>query len=152
MNEIKLTQGYVAQVDAHMFDMLNQHLWFAHVERTCVYARRNQDRTTIMMHNVILPPQDGLVVDHIDGDGLNNQCSNLRLVTRSQQQINRRGWSLAGVKGVHKLPSGRWKSSIGVEGRYEYLGEFGTVEEASAAYRAAADRLHGNFARGDAKK
>lgn len=87
-------------------------------------------------------------IDHIDGDGLNNRIANLREANNAQNQHNKsaNSNSKSGVKGVcwhqeHK----KWRANIRQDGRYRHLGYFDTVEEAKAAYDAAAELCHGEF-------
>lgn len=150
MKEIELTRGYVALVDDHMFDLLSQYRWHAHVMPYTVYARCNHKGIFVHMHNIILPPTEGMSVDHIDGNGIHNLCNNLRLVTASQQQINRIGWGAVSAKGVCQN-HGRWRARITTGGVCEELGTFDTMEEAANAYKIASSRLHGEFARGEKK-
>ena len=83
-------------------------------------------------------------VDHIDGNPANNAIRNLRDVDNSVNQQNRKRASAAsshGFMGTTKTRYG-WVAKIRAEGKYCYLGTFGTPEEASAAYLEAKRRLH----------
>ena len=93
------------------------------------------------------PVQDGLVVDHIDGDPWNNRLSNLRLATVSQNgQNSSRAPNKVGIRGVTKERHyNKFKATIYADGKRHHLGLFGTPEEAGAAYNQAAERLHGEF-------
>ena len=94
-------------------------------------------------------PQD-LDVDHIDGDRANNAWHNLRLATRSQNQRNRgpQANGTSGFKGVcFSKRRQKWRARLNVGYVEHHLGYFDTPEEAHAAYLAAAERLHGEFAR-----
>src|ERR1043165_3940616 len=87
------------------------------------------------------------LVDHIDGNGLNNRRSNLRLATYAQSSMNR-GRNIknsSGYKGVD-LKDGKWRAEIQVSRKKVYLGRFSTPEEAYAAYCEAAKKYHGEFA------
>jgi hypothetical protein len=84
-------------------------------------------------------------IDHIDGNGLNNRASNLRDVTCGENTRNarRRRDNTSGVNGVvWRKDLQKWRAVIRVEGRYQHLGHFDTIEEAAAA-RAAANELYG---------
>ncbi len=94
-------------------------------------------------------PKDG--VDHRDLVKDNNSWGNLRQATASQNQANRRCRcdSRSGLKGVTWHPqSGKWRAYIRHDGRFHHLGLFDAPETAHAAYLAAAEKQHGEFARG----
>lgn len=95
-------------------------------------------------------PPDGFDIDHIDGDGRNNRITNLRLATRSQNGANRRLQvnNASGMKGVSFYrKTKKWKAQISVRGHVKSIGYFKTIEEAAAAYRAAASEHFGEFRR-----
>jgi hypothetical protein len=89
-------------------------------------------------------------IDHINRQRADNRITNLRPATRSQNQANVPIWrtSSSGYRGVTRRRSGRWGAGINAHGRRIELGTFGTPEEASAAYRAAAVAHYGKFAHG----
>ena len=100
------------------------------------------------MARIILGLKDGcrLYVDHIDGDGLNNQRSNLRVCTNSQNQFNKRVQrnNTTGFRGVS--PGNRkFVATISAFGEVIHLGTFPTKREAADAYRAAAKKYHGEY-------
>lgn len=87
-------------------------------------------------------------IDHINGCKTDNRMSNLREATRAQNVRNtglRRG-NNSGFKGVSRL-RGKWQAKIGVNYKQIYLGVFDDPEKAAAAYREAAAKYHGEFAR-----
>jgi hypothetical protein len=89
-------------------------------------------------------------IDHIDGDRRNNRIANLRLATSLQNKGNmkRRADNSSGFKGVIFCKfTGRWRSRIRHNGRVHCLGRHSTPEAAHVAYREAAERLFGEFAR-----
>lgn len=88
-------------------------------------------------------------VDHINGNPLDNRIANLRACTKAQNGRNRRmnRTNRAGLKGVSSHPNTcRWIARIQHDGKPHHLGSFDTPELAHAAYVAAAQRLHGEFA------
>ena len=122
---------------------------------TTGYWVASVDKQNYQVHRLVwklvtgADPQD-LDVDHIDGDGTNNAWHNLRLGTRSENSSNQRLRSdnTSGLKGACWDPiNRRWEARIGFERKSYFLGRFDTPEEAHAAYMAAAERLHGEFAR-----
>jgi hypothetical protein len=151
---VTLTQGYEAIIDAADTPLVEGVNWYANVHRNTVYCvNRSQNetkKTTIRMHRVIMGDPDGFQIDHIDGDGLNNRKSNLRLATRSENARNRRinKNSTSGLKGAFWVESRkRWRAEIKADGKKINLGYFNTPEAAYAAYVAASEKLHGEFAR-----
>lgn len=105
--------------------------------------------TTLQLARVIkgLGRDDPRVVDHANGDTLDNRKANLRICTNAENLRNRRKErnSTSGFKGAY--PSGKkWISRICYNGKTYQLGRFDTPEEAHAAYCGAATRLHGEFA------
>ena len=109
----------------------------------------NGRQRILLLHRLILNAQSGEVVDHIDGNGLNNKRSNLRLGTQSQNRANGRQWKQpkSGFRGVYTSGS-KWMSLIS-DGSHKlrHLGQFQTKEDAAKAYDKAAFERWGDFAR-----
>lgn len=152
MKEISLTQGKMALVDDSDYEELGQWKWYAmrtasHRDRWCAarcVPTGNGRQANIYMHRAILKPASGVFIDHIDGDGLNNQRSNLRLATNQENCRNQRVRrnNTTGYKGVFK-----WHNRWGAKIQEYYLGLFNTPEEAATAYNEAANELFGEYAR-----
>ena len=87
---IALTKGKFAIVAASDYERLNKYKWTASKVGGTWYARRQSRGKTIFMHREILHAPAGLLVDHIDGNGLNNHPRNLRLCTHRQNAYNSR--------------------------------------------------------------
>lgn len=139
--EIPLTKGLVAIVDADLFDWLSQWKWCASDGgRGKFYASARCGQ----MHRLLLNFPLGLVVDHINGDGLDNRLLNLRPVTPIQNSYNRRGkLNGTGFKGVYAR-KGRFIAQI--DSPRTHIGMFDTAEEAARAYDAVALARYGEFA------
>lgn len=158
--KIKLTQGKYALVDAEDFEWLSQWKWYywkAKHARTG-YAVRNQKgmeiegkRSGVRMHRQILSGAE--LVDHINGNGLDNRRKNLRAVTHGQQVQNRptfknkKNSKLKGVIKTNWEGYSYWVARIRKDGKYYYLGTFKSELAAHRAYIKKAKELHGEFAR-----
>lgn len=150
--------GRVVLVDDEDYDLLSRHRWFVwefkrEGRRTNgPYAvthikQAGGGRRCLFMHKMITGYDR---TDHEDHDGLNNQRSNLRPATRSQNGQNsrpnvRRGSSQ--YKGVYWFGGQReWRANIRSGGKQVYLGAFSNERDAALAYDAAARELHGRYA------
>lgn len=104
----------------------------------------------VLMHRLILLAPDTTLVDHINGDPLDNRRENLRYATQSQQNANRhRTFGASRFKGVYRRRDGlKWCAQCRVPGgKQRYLGSFDSEEDAARAYNAAATELFGEYAR-----
>jgi len=154
MKEIQLTRGQVALIDDEDFDRANAFKWFALKGKNTFYAARsvpvNGKRNLQYMHKFIMGDNPlKLDIDHRDGDGLNDQKENLRLCTRSENQMNRgpnKNHSSV-YKGVcwHKSTK-KWIVHIQIDGKLIYLGLFNNDKYAAKAYDQAAKKYFGEFA------
>ena len=101
------------------------------------------------MHRILLNPADGMVTDHIDHDGLNNQRSNLRALTPQENSVHRRMNSnnKSGFRGVSLDEDGKWVACITHKQKYQYLGRFTSAEDAALAFDREAYRLRGDLAK-----
>lgn len=119
--------------------------WYA---KRC--ARAGERGTSIYLHRVIVGAQRGQMVDHANGDGLDNRRSNLRICSPSQNNSNRvarRGRS--GFRGVYArsdIGPEKWEAKLQVQGANHWVGIFDCPTEAARAYDEAARKQHGVFA------
>lgn len=107
-------------------------------------TRRHGDPSNVLLHRMIMKAATGQIVDHINGNPLDNRRCNLRFATSGQNSMNSRPKRL-GLKGVHIHSSGRWRAQIWANGTRHDLGLHNTEDDAHAAYVAAAQKLHGDF-------
>lgn len=130
-------------------------------EAGCIHKQRHSvtawrriglDGKFIFAHHVAFAWMTGTLpiglVDHRNGNGLDNRWENLRLASHAEN-IRARGkrrdnpW---GYIGVYRVASGRWKAGIRVNGRMHWLGTFASAEDAAHIRDRAARNLHGEFA------
>lgn len=146
---IPLTQGKFAVVDAEDYERLAQHKWHCRKAKNNFYAFRRKQNKMVSMHREIINAPEGLLVDHIDGNGLNNRKGNVRLCTYAQNACNRRPNrnTRSKYKGVsfHKRDK-KWEAQIMWNGKGIYLGRFDNEIEAAVTYDRKAEELFGEFA------
>jgi hypothetical protein len=142
---IPLTQGEVAMVDAEDYEELSKYKWYVTRHGGNKYACRCGKR--ILMHRVIMKPPRGMVVDHIDGNGLNNRRCNLRICTHAQNACNRRRTGgRSGFRGVEPKGNGKYAAIVGHKRKRNRAGVFSDPIEAARARDKLARELHGEYA------
>lgn len=166
---IPLTRGYVALVDDKDYVAMSAHKWMARVSKHGVYASRRESRKheqvslrgrVIYMHRQLVglePAHENMMVDHVNGNTLDNRRANLRVVTAIQNSWNRVGASTrygqpvtSAYRGVHKAggaDSAKWVAQITVAGRKRHLGMFTDEVTAARAFDEAAVLLYKTYAR-----
>ena len=151
MKTISLVGGHEVLVDDEDFVLLSQRRWFISKNRRGhAYATTTIDGKWVGMHRFIMRPEKGLIVDHINGNGLDNRRCNLRVCTHGQNKQNSKS-NRDLPKGVHKRVQRTggivYRAQLRHDGRLLNLGTFQTPDEASAAYFAKAKQIFGQFAR-----
>jgi hypothetical protein len=156
MKLISLTRGLFAKVDDEDYDYLNQWKWSANYNKNAntYYATRsiilrNNKRTIILMHRLIMNAMSGILVDHQDHIGINNQKNNLRLSNYNQNNSNRKSSKKSSSKflGVHWFKnSNKWCAKIQVNKKGIHIGYFHLEIDAAKAYNEMAIQYHGKFA------
>ncbi len=142
-------------VDDEDFEFLNQRKWALHLCRGKSYAVRSQwvpskkKLAALRIHRELLKAPVGMQVDYIDGNGLNNQKSNLRVCTNQENCRNRRPYSngTSKYKGVHwHKKDCKWHARIVTGTRRIQIGSFTSEIEAAKAYNEDSKKLFGEFA------
>jgi hypothetical protein len=146
---IPLGGGVYAVVDAADADVVTQLNWHAMKRAHTQYAVHREPGThkAILMHRLLMSAVRDELIDHRDGNGLNNRRANLRPATTKQNARNGKAKGKVPYRGVRAVRKA-FAAAIWPDDQNVNLGTtFATAEEASAVYNAAAMLLFGSFAR-----
>ncbi len=143
-------------MDPADYKRLRKYEWSSKKSHKSFYAlgriadsKTEKAKTTCMHHEVIKVP-DGMVIDHINHDSMDNRRANLRPATRSQNMRNRKkrlDAKSSKYKGICRFKGHRkWTARITFEKKRIYLGCFENEIDAAKAYDEAAKKYHGEFA------
>lgn len=138
-------------IDEEDYDKIKDKFWCIVPNRRTFYAMTrfkvsHGKYRTVRMHQMLI---EGKPIDHKDGNGLNNQKSNLRSSTPQQNNFNTPPTSRnkSGYKGVHLSNWGTsYVACIRVSGKLIHGGSFKTAVEAAKKYNEMAMVHHGEFA------
>jgi hypothetical protein len=155
---VQLTRGYVALVDEADYPAVSPSHWQANLlRRGIVYAQRaiplpkgpdgRYRQTSETMHRSLMNPGAEELVDHVNGDGLDNRRINLRICTRAGNMQNmRRTYGRSKYKGI-VLSYNKWMVRIQSPDKVRvHLGYFKDEKDAARAYDRAAVEMFGEFA------
>lgn len=138
-------QPLFALVDDEDFEALIDYRWRSNSKGYAIRSHSVDGKEIIVaMHREIMQPPTGLVVDHIDGNRLNNTRANLRIITQQQNLMNRRVFknNSTGFKGV-TFQHGKWHARIEKDGQAIHLGFHDDLKTAALVYDCAASMLFG---------
>ena len=144
-------EGKKVKVSPQDYDKLSKYRWFySNVVATNVKIGDKYKK--VSMHRMIMNPPQDKVVDHINGDKLDNRRSNLRICTQKENTRNRKSHkgSISEYKGVtfiKELKKRKWFAYIHLDGKRKNIGTFKTEEEAARAYDYYAKKHFGEYAR-----
>lgn len=144
---IQLTQGFTTLVSDCDYEFLKSHKWHASNKKSGVFAQTTlPGGKSVLMHRYILSAEKGVIVDHINGNPLDNTRENLRLATAKENSRNHKARGSSGYNGVKKIPYG-WIAMIAPNGIEIALGTYPDAIKAAIAYNQAARIVYGEFAR-----
>ena len=153
---IRMAQPRYAKVDPADYKRLRRYEWLARKGRNSFYARRHVPRAKpakemlIYMHQQVIRVPQGMVIDHVNHDGMDNRSANLRPATYAQNLYHRKkrlGAKYSKYKGIcWKKKSRKWVARIGFDKKELHLGYFASEIDAAKAYDRAARKYHGQFA------
>ena len=149
---IPLASGKSVIIDLDDYILVMNYKWWESKNKNLSYAYANdKDRNYISMHRLLLglTKGDGIKIDHINGNGLDNRKENLRFCTRSQNNMNRKkARGVSKYKGVCRYESrDKWVAVVKVNGAAHNLGYFEREIDAAKAYNRGALKYHGEFAK-----
>lgn len=144
-----MRQNNKIRIDIGDLWIFRHHSWYVQKgPRPYVYTKLNGKTT--YLHRLITSAPAGLVVDHIDGNPLNNARSNLRVCSQGANLAARRklhNSSRCGYRGVSYFRrKDTYSAQVCVSGRKIHLGCFKNPEVAARVYDEAASILWGPFA------
>ena len=143
MRKIKLTQNKYALIDNEDFELVSSYVKKWRFDGNYVVG----GWPLVLMHRVIMDAKKGQQVDHINRNKFDNRRKNLRFCTYAQNQMN--------SKQRRNVPKGiqwredrkAWIVRIGLSGKNHWIGYFKDFKNAVSAYKKAAIKLHGEYAR-----
>lgn len=148
MKNITLTNGGCSLVSDEDFDEVSKYKWY---RKRGENKREDAVRTTdgVKMSRFIMNPPKDMVVDHADGNTLNNMRENLRICTQAENGRNSLiKTNTSGMRGVHwHKGAKKWVAKISVDYERKFLGYFDSLGDAGRAYNEAAKKYHGEFAK-----
>ena len=159
--EIQLTQGKWSKIDKEDLELIQQYKWFynSHINYNTGYSITNYHKKSIKMHRLIKKNDldikaielnilsKHILVDHINGDGLDNRKINLRICNHNENICNSklRKNNTTGYKGVD-IKRKKYRSRIQLNKKSIVIGSFDTAIEAARAYDRKAIELFGKYA------
>ncbi len=152
--EIALSQNKVAWVSPEDYVVLAKYAWWSQEHHGRCYAHRTEyiggegyKQVNIPMHRQIMAAPEGMTVDHVDRNGLNNHRSNLRLLTDADNKRNCRRLGKSVFRGVYpSATAGKWCARYSDKNKTVYLGTFENEQAAALGYNKAVQERFGDKA------
>ena len=149
---IRTKDGSIGVADGAFYNMLSKYTWDK--DSNGYISASFKDNGRVYPHRlqnyIIQNIPNGYIVDHINGNKLDNRMCNLRFATIKENNANRaaKNNSSSQYKGVSFDRSrGKWISSIQIDGKTKHIGRFDNERDAAIAYDNTALKEYGEFAR-----
>jgi hypothetical protein len=129
-------------IDLEYVDIVKEYKWYL----ASGYVNNNKVGD---LHRLIMNPPEGMVVDHINRNPLDNRRDNLRICAQSDNCLNKsiQCNNTSGVPGVSwEKTRNKWAAYIRLNGKQIHLGRYNTIEEAAEARRSAEIEYFGEYA------
>ncbi|MFC1738189.1 HNH endonuclease [Planctomycetota bacterium] len=152
---IRLTRGKYAIVDAEDFEGLNEYKWHCtyHGYATRIIYKetvKGKKAISIYMHRLLCPAPEGMIVDHINRNSLDNRKVNLRAATQKQNVWNRKFLRRRGKSQYNGIRwdnnREKWQVRLMINGQRKSFGYYADEIEAAKVYDRAAKKYRGEYA------
>lgn len=150
MKLLPLSYDKFTMIDDEDFEYFNQFRWYYDIGN---YAYRRIKTKKIWLHRALMKSSKDFVIDHIDGNGLNNQKSNLRICTHQQNIMNRnKNIGNNKYRGIYTYPYNPNRWCVSLKRRINnkiirYRGSTTSEESAILLYNQKAKEFYGEFAK-----
>ena len=147
---IRVGRNDKSLIDVSSIDLLKKSKWSVHTNNGKKYARQTSLYGRRFMHHVIMGKKEGLEVDHINGDGLDNRKSNLRFCTHRENLLNKGFYknNKTGFKGIGFIDGLGYYGVIHLaNGHKKRSKKFSNAIDAAKARDELAKKFYGKFTR-----
>lgn len=136
------------RVDSDVHARASEHSWHLHHGYPATTIGSGAKAQKLYLHRFVTAAKSGTIIDHQNGDPLDNRRSNLRRASSAQNSANskRPVTNGTGLKGVSKRGS-KFRAFIHKAGTTHALGSFDTAKAAACRYDREAKKLFGRFAK-----
>jgi len=150
--------NHIILIDDEDYDKIKNITWHIGYERhsggyyvlSKIWVKEEKKQYQIAMHRIIMDCPKGMIVDHINHNGLDNRKCNLRICTHSENGRNVKKHRIdtsSRYKGVcKKTKEKNYSAQITIDKKRIHIGTFKTEDQAAIAYNIAALKHHGEYA------
>lgn len=143
---------FIVLIDEEDYEKIKIYTWGVQYSKrsNTFYVSRKEKNKTFLLHRLITNCPDGLVVDHINHNTLDNRKCNLRVCDNSEncRNMNKPKHGVTSIyKGVRKYRNNKYSACIKHNKKQIHIGYYYSEIEAAIAYNEAALKYHGEFSR-----